>query len=61
LTSIKTKNTYQISINLSQLSENKWALVSWEKLCRPKINCGLELGDPGMLNEVMAQKYGGGG
>jgi hypothetical protein len=42
-------------------SDNKWALVSWEKLCQPKLNGGLGLRDPGVLNEVMGAKSGGGG
>jgi len=35
---------------------NKWALVSWDKTCWPKIQGGLGLRDPGKLNQVMGAK-----
>jgi hypothetical protein len=34
----------------------KWALVSWDKVCKPKLNGGLGICDPGLLNEVMGAK-----
>jgi hypothetical protein len=33
--------------------EKKWALVNWDKVCKPNLNGGLGLRDPCMLNEVM--------
>jgi hypothetical protein len=34
----------------------KWALVSWDKVCAPKCLGGLELRDPGKLNQTMGAK-----
>jgi hypothetical protein len=34
----------------------KWALVGWDKLCKPKALGGLGLRDPGKLNQVMGAK-----
>jgi hypothetical protein len=34
----------------------KWALVSWEKICKPTSLGGLGLRDPGKLNNVMGEK-----
>jgi hypothetical protein len=34
----------------------KWALVSWEKICKPTSLGGLGLHDPGKLNNVMGEK-----
>jgi hypothetical protein len=34
----------------------KWALVGWDKLCKPKKFGGLGLRDPGKLNQVMGAK-----
>ena len=36
--------------------EKKWALVAWEKNCKPKIHGGLGLDDPEMLNKVLGAK-----
>lgn len=34
----------------------KWALVAWEKICKPKIYDGLGLDDPEILNRVLGAK-----
>jgi hypothetical protein len=34
----------------------KFALISWEKLCRPKIQGGLGIRDPSILNKVLSAK-----
>jgi hypothetical protein len=34
----------------------KWALVSWEKICKPTSLGGLGLRDPGKLNNIMGAK-----
>jgi hypothetical protein len=34
----------------------KWALVGWEKICKPTSMGGLGLRDPGNLNNVMGEK-----
>jgi hypothetical protein len=34
----------------------KWALVGWDKLCKPKALGGLGIRDPGKLNQVMGAK-----
>jgi hypothetical protein len=36
--------------------DKKWALVSWEKVCKPKALGGLGLHDPGKLNNTMGAK-----
>jgi hypothetical protein len=36
--------------------DKKWALVSWEKVCKPKALGGLGLRDPGKLNNTMGEK-----
>jgi hypothetical protein len=38
-------------------SRKKWALVTWEKICKPKLNGVLSLKDPCSLNEVMGGEY----
>eukprot|EP00253_Pinus_taeda_P014307 PITA_14307 len=35
---------------------NKWALVAWDKICKPKKHGGLELDDPKILSKVLATK-----
>jgi exonuclease III len=37
-------------------SGKKWALVGWEKLCKPKQCGGLGLRDPGKMNKIMGAK-----
>jgi exonuclease III len=37
-------------------SNKKWALVGWEKLCKPKKLGGLGIRDPGKMNKVMGAK-----
>jgi hypothetical protein len=34
----------------------KWALVSWDKVCKPKYSGGLGLWDPGKLNSTMGER-----
>jgi len=34
----------------------KWALVAWEKICKPKNNGGLGLDDPEILSKVLGGK-----
>lgn len=34
----------------------KWAMVAWEKLCKPKIHGGLGLKDPKLLSLVLSAK-----
>jgi hypothetical protein len=34
----------------------KFALISWENLCRPKIQGGLGIRDPSILNKVLSTK-----
>jgi hypothetical protein len=36
--------------------KKKWALVRWEKFCKPKYIGGLGLKDPGKLNNIMGAK-----
>jgi hypothetical protein len=36
--------------------DKKWALVSWDKFCKPKSLGGLGLWDPGKLNNTMGAK-----
>lgn len=37
-------------------TRKKWALVSWEKICKPKIQGGLGLDDLEILNKVFGDK-----
>jgi hypothetical protein len=37
-------------------NNKKWALVGWDKLCKPKKFGGLGIRDPGKLNQVMGAK-----
>jgi len=41
--------------------KNKWALVVWDKLCKPKTHGGLGLHDPDTLSKVWGKIFGGGG
>jgi hypothetical protein len=34
----------------------KWALLGWDKICRPKALGGLGLRDPRKINSVMGEK-----
>lgn len=34
----------------------KWALVAWDKLCKPKSHGGLGLDDPDVLSKVLGAK-----
>jgi hypothetical protein len=36
--------------------DRKWALVSWERLCKPKLAGALGLRDPQMLNQILGAK-----
>lgn len=36
--------------------KKKWALVSWEKICKPKTHGGLGLDDTEVLNKVLGEK-----
>jgi ribonuclease HI/exonuclease III len=36
--------------------EKKIALVSWDKICKPKKNGGLGLRDPGIMNKILSAK-----
>jgi len=36
--------------------KNKWALVAWDKICKPKIHGGLGLDEPETLNKVLGVK-----
>jgi hypothetical protein len=36
--------------------EKKWALVSWDKVCKPKYLGGLGLQDTGKLNSTMGER-----
>jgi hypothetical protein len=36
--------------------DKKWALVGWDKICRPKSIGGLGLRDPSKLNNIMGAK-----
>eukprot|EP00253_Pinus_taeda_P023614 PITA_23614 len=36
--------------------KNKWALVAWDKLCKPKAHGGLGLHDPEILSRVSGAK-----
>jgi hypothetical protein len=36
--------------------ERKIALISWEKICKPKLQGGLGLRDPATLNKVLSAK-----
>eukprot|EP00253_Pinus_taeda_P032498 PITA_32498 len=36
--------------------QKKWALVAWEKICKPKIYGGLGLDDPEILSRVLGAK-----
>eukprot|EP00253_Pinus_taeda_P023057 PITA_23057 len=36
--------------------KKKWALVAWDKLCKPKAHGGLELHDPETLSRVLGAK-----
>jgi exonuclease III len=37
-------------------NNKKWALVGWDKLCKPKKRGGLGIRDPGKMNQVMGAK-----
>jgi hypothetical protein len=37
-------------------NNRKWALVRWDKLCKPKKQGGLGIRDPGKMNQVMGAK-----
>jgi hypothetical protein len=37
-------------------NKKKWALVAWDKVCRPKIKGGLGLQDPQVTNEAYGAK-----
>jgi hypothetical protein len=37
-------------------NNRKWALVGWDKLCKPKKQRGLGIRDPGKMNQVMGAK-----
>jgi hypothetical protein len=37
-------------------SDKKWALVSWDKVCKPKSSGGMGLWDPGKLNSTMGER-----
>jgi hypothetical protein len=37
-------------------SKKKWALVAWEKVCKPKCKRGLGLQDPQVTNEAYREK-----
>jgi len=54
LTTIKILQRNFISQGLNK--ENKIALVSWEKLCRPKEQGALGLRDPSIMNKVLSAK-----
>jgi hypothetical protein len=36
------------------MNERKIALISWEKICKPKLKGGLGLWDPTILNKVLS-------
>eukprot|EP00253_Pinus_taeda_P019731 PITA_19731 len=36
--------------------KKKWALVAWDRVCKPKSHGGLGLHDPGILNRVVGAK-----
>jgi len=36
--------------------KKKWALVAWDKICKPKSHGGLGLHDPDILNKVLGAK-----
>jgi len=36
--------------------KKKWALVAWDRLCKPKTHGGLGLHDPETLNTVLGEK-----
>jgi len=36
--------------------KNKWALVAWDKLCKPKSHGGLWLHDPEMMSQASGAK-----
>eukprot|EP00253_Pinus_taeda_P004124 PITA_04124 len=36
--------------------KKKWALVAWDRVCKPKSHGGLGLHDPGILNRVLGAK-----
>lgn len=54
LTTIKSLQRNFIWQGLNK--EKKIALVSWEKLCRPKEQGGLGLRDPSIMNKVLSAK-----
>ena len=37
--------------------KKKWALVAWDKLCKPKNHGGLGLHDPKTLSKVLGEKF----
>jgi hypothetical protein len=37
-------------------SKKKWALMAWEKFCKPKCKGGLGLQDPQVTNEAYGEK-----
>eukprot|EP00253_Pinus_taeda_P024975 PITA_24975 len=41
--------------------KKKWALVAWEKICKPKTHGGLGLDDPETLSKVLGENFGGDG
>eukprot|EP00253_Pinus_taeda_P035003 PITA_35003 len=36
--------------------KSKWALVAWDRVCKPKSHGGLGLHDPGILNRILGAK-----
>lgn len=41
--------------------KQKWALVDWETICKPKRVRDLGLRDPEVMNKVLNAKFGGDG
>eukprot|EP00253_Pinus_taeda_P004914 PITA_04914 len=54
LTANGEANTHQKFVDDTMLGEEKkkWALVAWDKICKPKSHGGLGLHDPKTLNKV---------